>query len=88
MMSQQSLFAKSERDGLTATWRHLEWESLPDSHKHQVGRCEGLGEAVARGARLTPEARREVAAAAAHGLLGWLRPESATALQRRLGESS
>ena len=84
MMSQQSLFNRSERDGLTATWRHLEWESLPDSHKHQVGRCEGLGEAVARGARLTAEAERLVVACGEAGLLEWLRPTSRAALERLL----
>ena len=29
MMSQQSLFNRSERDGLTATWRHLRWVCRP-----------------------------------------------------------
>ena len=84
MMSQQSLFSRPERDRLAVTRQHLEWEQLPDSHKHQVGRCEGLGEAVARGARLTPEAERLVVACGAAGLLEWLRPTSRAALERLL----
>ena len=87
-MSQQSLFNRSERDGLTVTWRHLEWEQLSEPEQRLVGRVEPLGEAVSRGASLTPEAERVVAAASALGLMGWLRPESATALQRLLGESN
>ena len=50
---QPSLFTRAEMDRVSATRQHLEWESLPDSHKHLVGRVEPLGEAVSRGALLT-----------------------------------
>ena len=87
-MSQRSLLRGAELDNLSQTWKHLEWERLTDEQRRLVGRAEPLGEAVSRGARLTPEAERLVAAASAQGLLGWLRPESRDALQRLLAESS
>ena len=88
MKGQQSMFNRAERDQLALPWKHLEWERLTDEQRRLVGRAEPLGEAVSRGARLTPEAERLVAAASAQGLLGWLRPESRDALQRLLAESS
>ena len=83
-MSQRSLFRGAELDNLSQTWKHLEWERLTDEQRRLVGRAEPLGEAVSRGALLTPEAERLVAACAAAGLLGWLRPTSRAALERLL----
>jgi len=85
-MSQQCMFTRSEMDGLARTRRGLEWEALPYEHKRLVGRCKGLGEAAERGALLSDGARREVAAAAAIGLLGWLRePLQAALTEHSLG---
>ena len=80
MTRQQCMFTRSEMDGMARTLRSLEWAALPDEHKLIVGRCEGLGEAAEREAQFTDGARREVAAAAALGLLGWLREPSQAAL--------
>lgn len=85
---QQTLFRGPELDALSQTWRHLEWGQLSDDERHLVGRCEPLGEAVSRGARLTPDARALVAACSAAGLLGWLRSESQAALERLLSDGS
>ena len=85
-MKQQCMFDRSEMDSLARSRRNLEWEILSDSEKHLAGRCQSLGLAVSMGARLTADARKEVAAAAALGLLGWLRQPSREALERLLDE--
>ena len=82
MSRQLCMLTRAEMDGLARTLHSLEWQRLTPAEKQLAGRCQALGEALSRGALLTADARREVAAAAALGLLGWLRQPSREALER------